>query len=80
MHTFLWQDASISSLDSEVDLGELLGAMDDALKEQNMAKVTEVKALIEQGMEVFFILFFIFFFAVCIVKKKIRKIAVRRST
>ncbi|XP_027210422.2 spatacsin [Penaeus vannamei] len=47
------EDASISSLDSEVDLGELLGAMDDALKEQNMAKVTEVKALVEQGLSVF---------------------------
>ncbi|XP_042877206.1 spatacsin-like isoform X2 [Penaeus japonicus] len=47
------EDASISSLDSEIDLGELLGAMDDALKEQNMAKVTEVKAMIEQGLSVF---------------------------
>ena len=44
------QDASVSSVDSEVDLGELLTALDESLKEQNIAKVTEVKAMIEQGM------------------------------
>lgn len=48
------QDASISSLDSEVDLGELLGAMSEGLEEKNMAKVTEVKAMIEQGRLGFF--------------------------
>ncbi|XP_071550265.1 spatacsin [Panulirus ornatus] len=47
------EDASISSLDSEVDLGELLGSLSEGLEEQNMAKVTEVKAIIEQGLSVF---------------------------
>lgn len=46
---FVFQDASISSLDSEVDLGELLSSLSEALEEQNIAKVTEVKAIIEQG-------------------------------
>ncbi|KAK4314797.1 hypothetical protein Pmani_013942 [Petrolisthes manimaculis] len=48
-----FQDASISSMDSDVDLGELLGGMKEGLEEQNIAKVTEVKAMIEQGLSVF---------------------------
>lgn len=44
------QDASISSMDSDVDLGELLGGMKEGLEEQNIAKITEVKAMIEQGL------------------------------
>ena len=45
----LTQDASISSVDSEVDLGELLSGLREGLEEQSMAKVTEVKAMVEQG-------------------------------
>lgn len=47
------EDASISSVDSEVDLGELLSGLREGLEEQSMAKVTEVKAMVEQGLSVF---------------------------
>ncbi|CAL4128119.1 unnamed protein product, partial [Meganyctiphanes norvegica] len=48
------EESSISSLDSsEVDLGDLVGALQEALKEQNIAKVTEVKAMVEQSLSVF---------------------------
>ncbi|XP_066960523.1 LOW QUALITY PROTEIN: spatacsin [Macrobrachium rosenbergii] len=47
------EDVSVSSIDSEVDLGEMLTALEESLKEQNIAKVTEVKAMVEQGLSVF---------------------------
>ncbi|XP_069160360.1 spatacsin isoform X2 [Procambarus clarkii] len=47
------EEASISSLDSEFDIGELLGAMCEGLDEQNMAKISEVKVMVEQGLSVF---------------------------
>ncbi|KAK7078580.1 hypothetical protein SK128_028400 [Halocaridina rubra] len=47
------EDVSVSSTDSEIDLTEMFTALDESLKEQNIAKVTEVKAMIEQGLSVF---------------------------